>query len=106
MGTPPLPQSKIVHMTGVLVGDALGIANHQGADPMVDGEGDNLLGCLMLSLVDAAAVANLEAALSQPVAAPAARATLPGLGCSPCGLSLAGLPVAEMQVALGPQSPP
>jgi hypothetical protein len=72
MGASPLPQSEIVHVTGVLVGDALGVANHQGADPMVDGECDNLLGCLMLSLVDAAAVADLEAALSQPVAAPAA----------------------------------
>jgi len=64
MGRPPLPQSKIVHPTRVLVGDALGVADHQGTDPMVDGEGDNLLSCLMLGLVDAAAVAGLQAALS------------------------------------------
>jgi hypothetical protein len=46
----------------------------------VDGEGDDLLGRLMMGVVDAAAMARLSAAQPGPVAAPAAGPALPGVG--------------------------
>jgi hypothetical protein len=65
-------------------------------------EGDDLAG----GLVDAAAVAGLDPPQPGPMAAPAARPALPGLG-SPAGCSgLASLLVLEVQVALGPHRPP
>jgi hypothetical protein len=92
--------------TGVAVGDALGITHHQGPDPPPDGEGDHLPGGLMLGLVDAATMAGLDSAELGAVAAPTARAPLPGLGCPLGRLGLAGLLVVQVQPALSPQRPP
>jgi hypothetical protein len=69
-------------------------------------EGDDLAGGLVVGLVDAAAVAGLGSLLGPPIAAPAARPALSGLGSPPGCSGLASLLVLEVQVALGPHRPP
>jgi hypothetical protein len=103
MGTAPLPQPKILHPTDITVGDAGKIADHQGADPLPDGESDHQLGGLVLALVDAAAVASLSLALPVSITPPASRVPLPWLRRSAGRTGLAGLLVVQMQVTLGPQ---
>jgi hypothetical protein len=56
VGAAPLPQPQVVDWTGAVGGDAGGVADRQHADPVVDGEGDDVVGSLVVSLVDAAAV--------------------------------------------------
>jgi hypothetical protein len=58
----PLPQSQVLHPTNIPLGDPLGVADQQDADPIANGEVDDLFGGLMLGLVDAAAVAGLHPA--------------------------------------------
>jgi hypothetical protein len=60
VGAAPPPQPEVLHPTNVPVGDALGVAHHQGADALLDGEGDHLLGGLVLGLVDATAMPRLR----------------------------------------------
>jgi hypothetical protein len=91
MGAAPLPQPQVVHPTGVVGGDAGGITNHQYPDSMSDGEGDNLVGGLMVGLVDVAAMATLDTAQPGPMAPPAAGAALPRFGCPSGRPGLAGL---------------
>jgi hypothetical protein len=60
VGTVPLPQAEVVHPAHIPVSDPLGIPDQQGADPLLEGEGDDLLGGLVMGLVDAAAMARLH----------------------------------------------
>jgi hypothetical protein len=62
MGAAPLPQPKVLHPTDIPLGDALGITHQQAPDPMADGELDDLLGGLMLGLMDAATMPRLHPA--------------------------------------------
>jgi hypothetical protein len=55
----PLPQPQVLHPTNIPVGDPLRVTDQQGPDPLLDGEADNLLGGLVVGLVDAAAMACL-----------------------------------------------
>ena len=87
VGAPPLPQPPVLHPTRVPVGDPLGVPDHQGPNPALDGEGDHLFGGLVLRLVDAAAMPRLHPAQAGPMAAPTPRAALPGLGRPPGGLA-------------------
>ena len=70
MGTPPLPQPEIVHLPNIAAGDALWIADHQGSDPVAKGERNDLLGGLMVSLMDAAAVTSFGLSLPESKPAP------------------------------------
>jgi hypothetical protein len=72
VGAAPLPQAEILRPAGILAGDALGVADQQGPDPLSDGEGDHLLGGLVMCLVDATAVTGLDLPDTGPVAAPSA----------------------------------
>ena len=102
----PLPQPEVVDPTGILGGDAGGVADHQHADSMRDREGDDLVGRLVVGLVDAAAVTCLDSAQSEPISPPAARASLPGLGRPPGCPGLSSLLIMQVQEALGPDRPP
>jgi hypothetical protein len=106
VGAAPLPQSEILHPAGILLADALGVAHDEGADPLLGGEGDHLLGGLMVSLMDATAMARLHPSQARPVAPPPPRPVLPRPGRSRCGLGLACLLVLQVQVVLGAQRPP
>jgi hypothetical protein len=106
VGTAPPPQPEVLHPAHVLVGDACGVAHDEGADPLLDGEGDDLLGGLVLGLVDAAAMARLDPAQASPMAAPAPRPSLAGPGCAAGGSGVPCLLILKMQVALGAERPP
>jgi hypothetical protein len=56
VGTAPPPQAEILHPSHIVVGDPPGVADHQDADALLHREGDDLLGGLMLGVVDAAAM--------------------------------------------------
>jgi hypothetical protein len=71
VGATPLPQAAVLHSTGVLAGDALRIAHQQGPDPMLKGEGDDLIGGLMVGLVDATSMPDLGPTNPEPVSFPA-----------------------------------
>jgi len=71
MVTTPLPQPEVLDATCVLVRDPFGISDHQGADPLLDGESNHLLGGLMLSLMDATAVSRLGTPNPDSMTAPA-----------------------------------
>jgi len=55
----------------VLACDVLGVADQQGTDSLSHRKGNHLLGSLMLSLVDAAAMTRLLTPHAEPVTAPA-----------------------------------
>ena len=105
VGAAPLPQAEVLHPTGVPAGNALGIAHHQGADTLPDSEGDDLLGGLMLGLVDTAAMPGLGPPHARPVVAPTPRPAPPWSWCPSGGLGLAGLLGAQVQVSLGANRP-
>jgi hypothetical protein len=106
VGPAPPPQPEVLHPAHVLVGDACGVAHDEGADPLLDDEGDDLLGGLVLGLVDAAAMARLDLPQSGPMAAPAPRPSLAGPGCAAGGSGVPCLLILKMQVALGAERPP
>jgi hypothetical protein len=106
MGAAPLPQPQILDPAHIPIGDTGEITDHQGANPLAHGEGDDLLCSLMVGLVNAAAVAGLHLAQLCSVAAPTPRTALPQLGRSMTCLGLAGLLVAQVQIALGADRPP
>jgi hypothetical protein len=106
VGAAPLPQPPVLHPARIPVGDAPGVPHNEGPDSLLDGEGDHLLGGLVLGLMDATTMARLHAANPGAMAPPTPRPTLPALGCPPGCPGAAGLLVFEMQVALGPQRPP
>jgi hypothetical protein len=105
MSAPPLAQAQVMHLARILIGDVPGVADEQGADPVSHGKGDRLPGGFMLGLVDAASMTTLGLPEPGPVTPPAARPTLTRLGGTSRRLGLAGLLVAEVQVALGPDRP-
>jgi hypothetical protein len=105
VGASPLPQAEVLHPAHVLACDVLGVADQQGTDSLSHRKGNHLLGSLMLSLVDAAAMTRLLTPHAEPVTAPAPRPPLAWLGCPPRSPRVAGLLVAQVQVALGPNRP-
>jgi hypothetical protein len=74
--------------------DGLGVSDHQHPDPVLDGEGDDLLGGLVMGLADSETMTVLDPALFGAMVSPAARAALPRPGCPVGCFSLAGLLVA------------
>src|SRR5215216_2205682 len=96
---------KVLHPAHVLACDVLGVADQQGTDSLSHRKGNHLLGSLMLSLVDAAAMTRLLTPHVEPVTPPAPRPPLAWLGCPPRSPRVAGLLVAQVQVALGPNRP-
>jgi hypothetical protein len=60
VGAAPLPQPQILHPTDIPVGDPLGITHQQGPDPPRHGEADDLVGGLMLGLVNTSAMPRLH----------------------------------------------
>jgi hypothetical protein len=106
VGASPRPQPEVVHPTYIAVGDSLRVAHQQGADALLDGEGDDLLGGLVLGLVDAAAMPRLDPPQAGPVAAPPPGAALPRLRCASGGLGLPRLLIRKMQPVLGAERPP
>jgi hypothetical protein len=62
VGAAPLPQPQVLHPTDISVGDALGVTDHKCPYLMADGEVDDLLGGVVLGLVDAAAMPGLHPA--------------------------------------------
>jgi hypothetical protein len=106
VGTAPLPQPQVLHPARVVLGDALEVAHEQGTDPLLDGEGDYLPGGLVVGVVDAAAMARLDAAQAGSVVTPASGAALPRLWCSPGGHGAAGLLVLDVEVVLGAEGSP
>jgi len=105
VGAAPLPQAEVLHPAHIPVGDPPGVAHQPGPDPVLHGEGDDLLGSLVLGLVDAAAMPRLDLPQPGPMAAPAARPALPRLGCASGGLGLPDLLILEVQVGLGAECP-
>ena len=72
---------------------------------MPSSERDDLLGRLMVGLMDAAAMPCLGTAKLDSLTAPSARAPLPRLGDVPRSLDTACLLILEMQVAIGSDRP-
>jgi len=72
VGAAPPPQAEILRPAGVLAGDALGVADQQGPDPLLDSERDHLLGGFVMRLMDATAVTGLDLPDTDPMAAPSA----------------------------------
>jgi hypothetical protein len=85
---------EVLDPAHILLGDALGVSDHQNTNLALKGKGDYPAGSLVLSLVDAATVTGLGLPFPGPVAAPSPRAPLPRLGCAACRPSLTGLLVA------------
>jgi hypothetical protein len=72
MGAAPLSQPEVLRTTDVTVGDTSQVADHQGAGPLLDHEGNHLLGRLVVALMDATTVTGIQLTLPSPVSAPAA----------------------------------
>jgi hypothetical protein len=106
VGSTPLPQPPVLQPTRILLRDPHRIAHQQGPDALLDGEGDHLLGGLVLGLVNPAAMAPLDAAKARSGAPPTPGTTLPRLGRPPSCLSLACLLILTVQVALGTDCSP
>ena len=102
----PLPQAEVLQSTGIPVGYAREVTHHQDPNPVPQGEGDDLLGGLVMGLVDTTAVARLSTADPGPVAAPAPRAALARLRRPPGGSGIACLLIVTVQVALGADRAP
>jgi hypothetical protein len=100
MGPAPLPQPQVLHPTDVTFLNASEVANQQGADLQFDHEVDDVLGRLVVRLVDAAEVTGLDQALPGAVAAPATRSPVSRLWGSPRSLGAPSLLVAQMKIAL------
>jgi hypothetical protein len=105
-GAAPLPQPPVLHPARIPVSDPRRVAHQQPAHPLLAREGDDLLGGLMVGLVDAAAMARFGTPQASPMAPPTARPALPRRGCPPGGPGLAGLLIGTMQVAFRPDRPP
>ena len=105
VGAAPMPQSKVLHPTHIPVSDPAKIAYRQGADPLLDGEGDHLLCRLVLGLVDATTMPRFDLALPDAMALPTPRPTLPGSRGMTGRFGLTGLPILEVEVALGAERP-
>jgi hypothetical protein len=76
----PLAQSQIVNATRVVPIDPPKVADQQGADLLLESEGDHLLGGLMMRLMNATPVTGFHAAVLVSVPAPATRPALARLG--------------------------
>jgi hypothetical protein len=101
VGAAPPAQSEVLHPPRIPVGDSAKITNRQGADPLLDSEGDDLLCGFVLSLVDATTMTRFDPALPCTMASPTPRPMLPRFRGSTGGLGLPCLLILEVQVALG-----
>src|SRR4029450_6727858 len=99
VGASPLPQAEVLHPAHVLACDVLGVADQQDTDSLSHRKGNHLLGSLMLSLVDAAAMTRLLTPHAEPVTAPAPRPPLAWLGCPARSLRVAGAVGAPARVS-------
>ena len=86
--------------------DAAGVADGQGADPPVNGPGDDGFGGFVLGLADAAPVPRLYQPLTPPVMPPPPRPCLPGPRGAAGGRFLTGLAVGQVHPVLGADRPP
>jgi hypothetical protein len=89
----------------ILAGDTSWVANQQGSDLLLHSKGDHLLGGLMLCLMDPTAMACLHTPDATSVTPPAPRPALTRLGSSLRRLGVAGLLVAQVEIALGAERP-
>jgi hypothetical protein len=77
VGAPPgIRHAAVLATPGVVASDALGVADHQGADRMGFGPTDHLFGRLVVHLVDPPEVAGLGSSLSGAELAPPPRPAL------------------------------
>jgi len=106
MDAAPLSQPEVLRTTDVTVSDAPQIADHQGAGPLFDHEGNHLLGRLVVGLMDATTVTSVQLTLPRSVSAPAARASLPALRCLAGCSDLASLAIAQVQIVVGADGAP
>ena len=83
------------------VGDALGVADDEGADVMVDRPCDDGVGGFVLGLVDPSPVTRLGTPLLVAEFAPAAAAALPAPRRLRAHVAVAGFGVGEMDAFLG-----
>src|SRR6266851_3662526 len=104
MRAPPVAQPEVLPPSGVPLADALGVAHPKGSDLVVDGPGDDGLGCLAVGVMDPAAVTGLRPALGPPQLAPSPGSPLAPARGLPTHLPRPGLGVGEAQVALGPHA--
>jgi hypothetical protein len=101
VSAPPLAKSQVLHPADVFASDTPEITNNEDAHPPLDSKCNHFPGRLVVRLANSPTVTSLESSLLEPVAAPAARATLPWLGCAPAHRNLASLPVVQVQPILG-----
>ena len=84
----------------VPVGDACCVSDDQDANSVPKGMGNDLTGCLVVGLVDAATMQGLSLPLPGSVAAPSSRAPLPGLGSPARRPGLTGSLIVQVKMAL------
>ena len=102
----PVAGALIVPPPRVQVQDAAGVADGQGADPPVNGPGDDGCGGFVLGLADPSPVPRLGQPLAAPVVPPPPRPSLPGLGRAVGHRPHAGLGVGQVHAVLGADRPP
>jgi len=102
----PVTGPLVVPPTRRNVQHAAGIADGQGADPPVNGPGNDRCGGLVLGLADPPPVPRLHHALAAPVVPPPPRPPLPGLGGAVGHRPGAGLGVGQVHPILGADRPP
>ena len=105
VGAVPGPQPAVVDGPEVTVGDAFGVADDQGGDPVGDGPVDDQFGGVVLAVADPAAVAGVGAALGPAGLTPPPRAALAWFGGPAGGGPGPGFGVGQVQVVLGPGGP-
>ena len=106
VGAPPGVEAPVLFLAAAGMGDALGVTDDEGPDPMGDGPVDDGLGGFMVGLADAATVPRLGVALLGAEFAPAATPALAppwGFGAQVAG---AGFGIGEMESFLGADRPP
>lgn len=77
MSAAPPAKSEVLYPTHIPIGDPAKVTNSQGADPLLEGEGDHLTCGLMLSLMYATTMARFGSALLGTMASPTPGSMLP-----------------------------
>src|SRR5205085_9482819 len=77
VGAPPVAKRQVLAPAAVSGGDALGIADDDGAHPALHQPGHHGPGCLVVGLADPAAVAGIGPPAGSPVSSPAPAAPPP-----------------------------
>ena len=106
MGAAPgVRHPAILDAAGLPLGDALGVADDEGADVVALRPGDHGPGRLVVGLADSATVAGLGSTLGGSKLSPTPRPPLTAPRGFPGHLSLPNLGVGEVQALLGPDRP-